>query len=109
MASQVSQVLASTHNAISSNMENRPKADFHPGIWGDVFLTCPDKDIDATTELQYEELKEEVRRMLVAPMDNSNQKLPLIDAIFGKSCRSLLFLFVSVGLECMHSDDEFKV
>ncbi|XP_021287788.1 (+)-delta-cadinene synthase isozyme A [Herrania umbratica] len=81
MASQVSQVLASTHTAISSNMENRPKADFHPGIWGDVFLTCPDKDIDATTELQYEELKEEVRRMLVAPMDDSNQKLPLIDAV----------------------------
>ncbi|KAK6229605.1 hypothetical protein SCA6_018556 [Theobroma cacao] len=81
MASQASQVLASTHNVISSNMENRPKADFHPGIWGDVFLTCPDKDIDSTTELQYEELKEEVRRMLVAPMANSNQKWSLIDAV----------------------------
>ncbi|XWS09879.1 hypothetical protein CRYUN_Cryun39dG0027500 [Craigia yunnanensis] len=43
MASQVSQVLASPFNGISSNMENRPKADFHPGIWGDVFLNCPDK------------------------------------------------------------------
>ena len=26
-------------------------------------------------------MKEEVRGMLVAPMDNSNQKLPLIDAV----------------------------
>ncbi|XP_022717944.1 (+)-delta-cadinene synthase isozyme A [Durio zibethinus] len=81
MASQVSQILAAPHNAISSNMENRPKADFHPGIWGDVFLNYPHKDIDTTTELRYEELKEEVRKMLLAPIDNSNQKLPLIDAI----------------------------
>ncbi|XVF04023.1 hypothetical protein REPUB_Repub05bG0044900 [Reevesia pubescens] len=79
MASQVSQIPASP--AISSNMENRPKADFHPGIWGDVFLNCPDKDIDATTELHHEELKEEVKKMLVAPMANPNQKLPLIDAV----------------------------
>ena len=43
MASQASQILASPHNVISSNMENRPKADFHPSIWGDVFLNCPDK------------------------------------------------------------------
>ncbi|XWS51961.1 hypothetical protein CRYUN_Cryun11dG0026600 [Craigia yunnanensis] len=81
MASQVSQILSSPHNVISSNMENRPKANFHPGIWGDLFLNCPNKDIDATTELQYEELKEEMKRMLVAPMDNSNQRLPLIDAV----------------------------
>ncbi|KAK8257052.1 hypothetical protein V6Z12_1Z009000 [Gossypium hirsutum] len=78
MASQVPQILASP---ISCNMENRPKADFHPGIWGDVFLNCPDKDIDITTQLHYEELKEEVRRMVVAPMDTSIRKLPLIDAV----------------------------
>ncbi|KAH1121025.1 hypothetical protein J1N35_004185 [Gossypium stocksii] len=79
MASQVSQILASP---ISCNMENRPQADFHPGIWGDVFLNCPDQqDIDTTTQLRYEELKEEVRRMLVAPMDTSIQKLPLINAV----------------------------
>ena len=39
------------------------------------------QDIDTTTEQRYEELKEEVRRMLVTPMDNSNKKLPLIDAV----------------------------
>ncbi|KAG4215821.1 hypothetical protein ERO13_A01G200800v2 [Gossypium hirsutum] len=82
MASQVSQILASPHTSIPCNMENRPKADFHPGIWGDIFLNCPNKDIDTATQLRYEELKEEVRRMLVAPMgDSSNQKLPLIDAV----------------------------
>ncbi|XVE50494.1 hypothetical protein DITRI_Ditri01bG0167000 [Diplodiscus trichospermus] len=81
MSSQVSQILASPVNAISSNMENRPKADFHPGIWGDMFLNCPDKDIDATTEKKYEELKEEVRKMIVAPVENCNQKLMLIDAV----------------------------
>ncbi|MBA0603935.1 hypothetical protein Gorai_001929, partial [Gossypium raimondii] len=82
MASQVSQILASPHTSIPCNMENRPKADFHPGIWGDIFLNCPNEDIDTATQLRYEELKEEVRRMLVAPMgDSSNQKLPLIDAV----------------------------
>ncbi|XVE50495.1 hypothetical protein DITRI_Ditri01bG0167100 [Diplodiscus trichospermus] len=81
MSSQVSQILASPVNAISSNMENRPKADFHPGIWGDMFLNCPDKDIDATTEKKYEELKEDVRKMIVAPVENCNQKLMLIDAV----------------------------
>ncbi|XVF77184.1 hypothetical protein PTKIN_Ptkin14bG0021400 [Pterospermum kingtungense] len=74
--------MASPHAVISTNMENRPKADYHPNIWGEVFLNCPDKqDIDATTEIKHEELKEEVRRMLLAPMENSNQKLPFIDAV----------------------------
>ncbi|XVE50476.1 hypothetical protein DITRI_Ditri01bG0165200 [Diplodiscus trichospermus] len=41
----------------------------------------PEQDIDATTEQKYEELKEEVRKMIVEPVDNSNQKLPLIDAV----------------------------
>ncbi|XVF77226.1 hypothetical protein PTKIN_Ptkin14bG0025600 [Pterospermum kingtungense] len=80
MASQVPQILVS-HTAISTNMENRPKADYHPSIWGDVFLSCPDKDVDATTELKHEQLKEEVRRMLLTPLENSNQKLTFIDAV----------------------------
>ncbi|XWS09880.1 hypothetical protein CRYUN_Cryun39dG0027600 [Craigia yunnanensis] len=40
-----------------------------------------EQDIDTTTEQRYEELKEEVRRMLVTRMETSNQKLPLIDAV----------------------------
>ncbi|XVF77255.1 hypothetical protein PTKIN_Ptkin14bG0028500 [Pterospermum kingtungense] len=73
--------MTSHHTAISTNVENRPKADYHPNIWGEVFLNCPDKDIDATTKIKHEELKEEVRRMLLAPMENSNQKLSFIDAV----------------------------
>ncbi|XWS51959.1 hypothetical protein CRYUN_Cryun11dG0026400 [Craigia yunnanensis] len=46
MASQVSQILSSPHKVISSNMENRPKANFHPGIWGDLFLNCPNKSFN---------------------------------------------------------------
>ncbi|XP_039030231.1 (+)-delta-cadinene synthase isozyme A-like [Hibiscus syriacus] len=77
-STQVSQVQASV---LPSDNENRPKADFHPGIWGDMFLQCPITDIDAATGLQYEELKEEVRKMIVEPVEDSNQKLPFIDAV----------------------------
>ncbi|KAE8679113.1 (+)-delta-cadinene synthase isozyme XC14 [Hibiscus syriacus] len=77
-STQVSQLPASV---IPLDNENRPKADFHPGIWGDMFIQCPNTDIDATTELQYEELKEEVRKMIVEPINDSNQKLPFIDAV----------------------------
>ncbi|KAE8680187.1 (+)-delta-cadinene synthase [Hibiscus syriacus] len=78
IVSKVSQVHASP---VSSNSETRPKANFHPSIWRDVFLNCPDKDIDTAKELRYKELKEEVRRMLVETIDNSKEKLSLIDAV----------------------------
>ncbi|GMJ11483.1 terpene synthase 21 [Hibiscus trionum] len=80
-STQVSQVPASTLSVIPSDTENRPKADFHPGIWGDMFIQCPNMDVDAATELQYEELKEQVRKMIVEPTDDLNRKLPLIDAV----------------------------
>ncbi|KAK8483052.1 hypothetical protein V6N11_049594 [Hibiscus sabdariffa] len=80
-STQVSQVPASSLPVIPSDTENRPKADFHPGIWGDMFIQCPNMDIDAAIELQFEELKEQVRKMIVEPIDDLNQKLPLIDAI----------------------------
>ncbi|XP_039012311.1 (+)-delta-cadinene synthase isozyme A-like [Hibiscus syriacus] len=38
-------------------------------------------DIDAATELQFEELKEQVRKMIVGPVDDLNQKLAFIDAV----------------------------
>ncbi|GMI77052.1 terpene synthase 21 [Hibiscus trionum] len=80
-STQVSQVPASTLSVIPSDTENRPKADFHPGIWGDMFIQCPNMDVDAATELQYEELKEQVRKMIVEPTDDLVRKLPLIDAV----------------------------
>ncbi|KAL1174647.1 hypothetical protein V6Z11_A04G029200 [Gossypium hirsutum] len=64
MASQVSQ-LPSSSPLTSNKDEMRPKADFQPSIWGDLFLTCPKK----------------LRKMIVAPMNNSTQKLNFIDSI----------------------------
>ncbi|KAA3452989.1 (+)-delta-cadinene synthase isozyme XC14-like isoform X2 [Gossypium australe] len=80
MASQVSQI--PSPSPLSSNKdEMRPKADFQPSIWGDFFLNCPDKNIDAGTEKRHQQLKEEVRKMIVAPMANSTQKLAFIDSV----------------------------
>ncbi|MBA0746993.1 hypothetical protein Gogos_009463 [Gossypium gossypioides] len=80
MASQVSQ-LPSSSPLTSNKDEMRPKADFQPSIWGDLFLTCPKKDINAETEQRHQQLKEEVRKMIVAPMNNSTQKLNFIDSV----------------------------
>ncbi|KAK8532167.1 hypothetical protein V6N12_053613 [Hibiscus sabdariffa] len=38
-------------------------------------------DVDAAIELQFEELKEQVRKMIVEPIGDLNQKLPWIDAV----------------------------
>ncbi|KAK8542701.1 hypothetical protein V6N12_015286 [Hibiscus sabdariffa] len=80
-STQVSQVPASSLPLIPSDTENRRKADFHPGIWGDMFIQCPNMDIDAAIELQFEELKEQVGKMIVEPIGDLNQKLSLIDAV----------------------------
>ncbi|KAK8977897.1 hypothetical protein V6N11_000224 [Hibiscus sabdariffa] len=62
--------------------ENRHLAHFGPDLWGDVFLSSPtEMDMDATTQLEHEELKEEVRRMLVTNMDKPSQKVHEIDAV----------------------------
>ncbi|KAG8492548.1 hypothetical protein CXB51_009999 [Gossypium anomalum] len=80
MASEVSQMPSSS--PLSSNKdEMRPKADYPPSIWGDFFYNCPDKNIDAETEKRHQQLKEEVRKMIVAPMANSTQKLTFIDSV----------------------------
>ncbi|XP_012443584.1 (+)-delta-cadinene synthase isozyme XC14 [Gossypium raimondii] len=80
MASQVSQMPSSS--PLSSHKdEMRPKADFPPSIWRDFFHNCPDKNIDAETEKRHQQLKEEVRKMIVAPMANSTQKLTFIDSV----------------------------
>ncbi|KAE8713667.1 (+)-delta-cadinene synthase isozyme A [Hibiscus syriacus] len=83
MASQVSQIPSSSPLTAtpSGKDEIRPKADFQPSIWGDLFLNCPDQEIDAQTKHRHEVLKEVVRKMIVAPMANSSQKLNFIDAV----------------------------
>ncbi|GMI65470.1 Terpene Synthase 22 [Hibiscus trionum] len=58
--------------------DNRHLANFIPDVWGDTFLAPPPElDMDDITQLEYEELKEQVRRMLVNP----SQILDLIDAV----------------------------
>ncbi|KAK9041685.1 hypothetical protein V6N11_016775 [Hibiscus sabdariffa] len=63
--------------------ENRHLAKFVPDVWGDTFLAPPPQlDLDDITRSEYQELKEQVRRMLVTNMDdNPSQKLDLIDAV----------------------------
>ncbi|WRX28347.1 Terpene synthase [Theobroma cacao] len=82
MSSQVCSKPASTSSDdhYAKSIENRPLASFPPSIWGDLFHTCPEMNMDATTKL-HEELKQEVQRMLTTPMDKPSQKLLLIDAV----------------------------
>ncbi|KAK6230402.1 hypothetical protein QUC31_001920 [Theobroma cacao] len=82
MSSLASSSLPVSTNDSMSN-ENRRSTKFHPSIWGDLFLSFPSKvNVDTTTQLHYEELKQEVRRMLRVPTDNQlSQKLRLIETI----------------------------
>ncbi|KAM7486333.1 hypothetical protein LguiA_002342 [Lonicera macranthoides] len=62
----------------------RRSANYHPSIWGDHFLKYANSDCtksDGATELQHEQLKEEVRKMIVGSSDEAAQQLKLIDAI----------------------------
>ncbi|KAE8674431.1 (+)-delta-cadinene synthase [Hibiscus syriacus] len=80
MSAQVSANLVLNQDNMSK--ENRRLADFDPGLWGDIFLSSPvEMDMDARTQLEYEELKEKVRRMLVTNIDKPSQKVHVIDAV----------------------------
>ncbi|XP_043710536.1 (-)-germacrene D synthase-like [Telopea speciosissima] len=62
----------------------RPLANFHPSIWGDRFITYapPDDMMYEACLKQVDELKEEVRRMLVGDANNEFlKKLSLIDSL----------------------------
>nr|ADR74194.1 (E)-beta-caryophyllene synthase [Vitis vinifera] len=63
--------------------ENRPRAKFHPNIWGDLFITyTPEDEVSrACKEKQVEDLKDEVRRELMAAAGNPSQLLNFIDAV----------------------------
>ncbi|KAM7486328.1 hypothetical protein LguiA_002337 [Lonicera macranthoides] len=62
----------------------RRSANYHPSIWGDHFLKYANSDCmksDGATELQHEQLKEELRKMIVDGSDEPAEQLKLIDAI----------------------------
>nr|WBW04474.1 terpene synthase [Ficus esquiroliana] len=64
---------------------NRRSANYHPSIWGDRFLSFDSnpKETSADSDINNRilELKEEVRRMIVTPLQDASKKLDLIDAI----------------------------
>ncbi|KAM7493650.1 hypothetical protein LguiB_028259 [Lonicera macranthoides] len=62
----------------------RRSANFHPSIWGDHFLKYANSDCtksDGATDRQLEQLKKEVRQMLVGGSDEPAKQLKLIDSI----------------------------
>ncbi|XP_050288805.1 sesquiterpene synthase 2-like [Quercus robur] len=72
--------------ALSQNAKSevvRRTANFHPSIWGDRFInnTSEDKDIHFRKVCEVEELKEEVRKELLASAGHLSQQLGLIDAL----------------------------
>ncbi|XP_052876765.1 (+)-delta-cadinene synthase isozyme A-like [Gossypium arboreum] len=81
MSSQIStNPVPSQHD--NTSKENLHLSKFKPSFLGDIFLSSPSQmEMDAGTQQEYEELKQEVRRMLVANTDKSSQKLPIIDAV----------------------------
>ncbi|XP_022717949.1 (+)-delta-cadinene synthase isozyme A-like [Durio zibethinus] len=108
MSSPVSSSLpASAHD--SKSIKNRRSANFHPSIWGDIFLSSPSKmNINATTQLQYEELKQEVRRMLMVHTDDSSPKLRLIDIIKRLGVSYHFEREIEDALQNINDDHEYK-
>ncbi|KAK9938417.1 hypothetical protein M0R45_015158 [Rubus argutus] len=72
-----------TLNASTDADSRRRSAGFHPSIWGDRFLSYNNTmETDVKDEQHVQQLKEEVKRMLMAPpVKNSLGKLELIDDI----------------------------
>ncbi|KAK7257286.1 hypothetical protein RIF29_31149 [Crotalaria pallida] len=67
-----------------SSLDARRSANFHPTIWGDHFLSysSTSKEEGGSDLEQFQKLKEEVRKMLVSPIENSfSLKLNFIDSV----------------------------
>ncbi|XP_030943352.1 (-)-germacrene D synthase-like isoform X3 [Quercus lobata] len=80
MSHQISMATTQTQNP-DANVHRR-LANYRPSLWGDHFLSYSNKSEETIDDLeQVQRLKEEVQRMLMAPIDNLLEKLELIDAI----------------------------
>ncbi|KAK8489707.1 hypothetical protein V6N11_014355 [Hibiscus sabdariffa] len=78
----MSSLLSSSLPASISNDINRRSANFHPSIWGDIFLSSPSQmKIDPETRQEYEQLKQEINKLLMVATDEPSHKLHLIDTI----------------------------
>ncbi|KAJ9671958.1 hypothetical protein PVL29_025552 [Vitis rotundifolia] len=82
MSVQSSVVLLAPSKNLSPEVGRRC-ANFHPSIWGDHFLSYASEFTDTDDHLKQhvQQLKGEVRKMLMAADDDSVQRLLLIDAI----------------------------
>ncbi|KAE8674436.1 (+)-delta-cadinene synthase isozyme A [Hibiscus syriacus] len=81
MSSQVSANLVPSQ-AVNMSKENRHLADYIPNFWGEIFLSPPSEmDMYARTQQEYQELKQQVRRMLVKHMNKPSQKVHIVDAV----------------------------
>ncbi|KAJ7981646.1 (-)-germacrene D synthase [Quillaja saponaria] len=78
---QVSSVPFSIQNL--STKITRRSANFHPSIWGDHFLSYASNsmEMDHDKLALVQKLKEEIRRMLMVPVEVHTKKLEFIDAI----------------------------
>ncbi|PRQ33614.1 putative lyase [Rosa chinensis] len=72
-----SQVLASQSQAPYT----RPSANYTPSIWGDHFLSYAKAEVDFNLEQRVQELKREVKMILMVPAKEPSQKLDLVDDI----------------------------
>ncbi|KAH0710993.1 hypothetical protein KY284_012420 [Solanum tuberosum] len=83
------QTVAADHEVIIT----RRSGSHHPTIWGDHFLAYADlPGVNEGEEKEHEDLKEEVRKMLVMAPSNSLEKLELINTI---QCLGLAYHFES--------------
>ncbi|WOG97605.1 hypothetical protein DCAR_0416946 [Daucus carota subsp. sativus] len=78
------QASSSSHPPVKEGVPEivRRSANYHPCVWGDHFLAYsgPDHAIpDHDTERKIQELKEEVKEMLLSAAPQPNQQLKLID------------------------------
>ncbi|KAJ4718962.1 Terpene synthase [Melia azedarach] len=82
MSSQVSAASILIQDDDQQN-SNRHSANFHPTLWGDHFLAYANDSmkIDPATREEYEELKQDVRRLITANTDEQVKKLQFIDTV----------------------------
>ncbi|XP_031101988.1 (-)-germacrene D synthase-like [Ipomoea triloba] len=68
---------------VNGNSSGRRSVTYHPTVWGDYFLAYDSKltEIDPSEEREVQQLKEEVRKLLIAAPLASLEKLELVDKI----------------------------
>ncbi|KAE8703202.1 (+)-delta-cadinene synthase isozyme A [Hibiscus syriacus] len=98
---------ASAHRSISS--ENRRSADFHPSVWGDIFLSRPSKmNMGTETQQEHDELKQEIQRMLMVATDEPSHKSRLIDTIKRIGVSYLFEREIEDALQDIHHRYQYK-